>query len=74
MEKKDENNEPYGACCQYHLMIANTYNQLDLLLQVVETLQYNKVEIPRELLKKMFRGRKLAHVVHRLVRRLPTFL
>lgn len=53
VEKKDENDEP--ACCQYHLMITNSYNQLELLLEVVETLQYNKVEIPRELLAKMFR-------------------
>lgn len=43
MEKKDEQEPDYGACCQYHLVIANTYNQLDLLLQVIETLQCNKV-------------------------------
>ncbi|MGA9154672.1 MAG: hypothetical protein WBZ36_29160 [Candidatus Nitrosopolaris sp.] len=44
--KKDQNDEPYGACCQYHVVVANTYNQLDLLLQVIETLQCNKIEIP----------------------------
>jgi hypothetical protein len=30
--KKDENNEPYGACCQYHfeeMVVTNTYNQLE---------------------------------------------
>ncbi|MGA9149983.1 MAG: hypothetical protein WBZ36_05345 [Candidatus Nitrosopolaris sp.] len=53
--KKDEQEPDYGACCQYHLVVTNTYNQLDLLLQVIETLQCNKVEIPRELLAKMFR-------------------
>ena len=57
MGKKEEN-KPYGACCKNHfdeMVAVNTYNQLDLLLQVVEALQYNKTEIPRELLEKMFR-------------------
>jgi hypothetical protein len=57
--KTCESDKPvYGACCQYHfeeMMIANTYNQLELPVQVIETLQYNKAEIPRELLEKMFR-------------------
>ncbi len=64
--KACESDEPvYGACCQYHfeeMMIANTYNQLQLLLQVVEALQCNKAEIPRELLEKMFRITHLAGV------------
>ena len=60
VEKKfeGEGDEPYGACCQHHfeeMVVTNTYNQLELLLQVVEALQCNKAEIPRELLLKMFR-------------------
>jgi hypothetical protein len=59
-EKKyeGEGDEPYGGCCQHHfeeMMIANTYNQLELLIQVVEALQYNEAKIPHELLEKMFR-------------------
>jgi hypothetical protein len=49
---------------QYHfdaMVVANTYNQLQLLLQVIETLQYT-AEIPRELLEKMFRITHLAGV------------
>jgi superfamily II helicase len=58
VEKKfeGEGDEPYGACCQHHfeeMMINNTYNQLDMLLRVVEALQYGGGEIPTELLKKM---------------------
>jgi hypothetical protein len=64
--KKDESNEPdYGACCQYHfeeLVVTNTYDQLDLLLKMVEALQSNGAEIPRELLEKMFRITHLAGV------------
>ncbi|MGC2572542.1 MAG: hypothetical protein WA364_13605, partial [Candidatus Nitrosopolaris sp.] len=59
-----EGDEPYGACCQHHfeeVVVTNTYNQLQLLLQVVEALQckYVNAEIPRELLK-MFRITHLA--------------
>jgi hypothetical protein len=50
---------------QYHFdansIVANTYDQLQLLLQVIETLQYT-AEIPRELLEKMFRITHLAGV------------
>ncbi|MGA9149076.1 MAG: hypothetical protein WBZ36_00755 [Candidatus Nitrosopolaris sp.] len=49
---------------QYHfdaMVVANTYDQLQLLLQVIETLQYT-AEIPRELLEKMFRITHLAGV------------
>jgi len=56
VEKKfeDEDDEPYDACCQHHfeeMVVTNTYNQLELLLQVVEALQCNKAEIPRDLLE-----------------------
>jgi hypothetical protein len=49
------------TCCQYHfeqMMIANTYNQSQLLLQMVKALQDNGAEIPRELLEKMY---QIAH-------------
>jgi hypothetical protein len=52
VEKKYE-----GACCQHHfeeMMINNTYNQLDMLLRVVEALQYGGGEIQTELLKRMY--------------------
>jgi hypothetical protein len=37
------------------MMIANTYNQFQLLLEVVEALQGNVAEIPLELLENMYR-------------------
>jgi hypothetical protein len=50
-------NEPYGTCCREHfqnMLISNTYTQLEILLDQVNVFRLNGVEIPRELLKKMF--------------------
>ena len=33
----------------------NTFEQLDNLLEIVEALQYNEVEVPKELLEKISR-------------------
>lgn len=49
MEEKDD--EPLGACCQNHfeeMVTISSYNQLSILLQIIEALQYNEVEIPRD--------------------------
>ena len=46
-----------GACCAYHfqeMAVSYTYAQLALTLNVVEALQQNRIEIPSELLDRMY--------------------
>jgi hypothetical protein len=57
--------EPYGTCCESHfqdMMITNTFTQLTILLEQVNVFRLNGVEIPLELLKKMFNITHLANV------------
>ena len=57
--KRNKNDEaPIGGCCEDHfseMTAINTFEQLDNLLEIVEALQYNEVEVPKELLEKISR-------------------
>ena len=55
--------EPYGTCCESHfqdMMITNTFTQLTILLEQVNVFRLDGVEIPRELIQKMFNVAHLA--------------
>jgi hypothetical protein len=59
----EHENEIYGTCCETHfedMMVANTFKQLEILLQQLDVIRINGFEIPLELVEKMF---KISHLV-----------
>jgi len=56
--------EIFGTCCETHfneVLVANTFTQLANLLEVLDVIRQNEIEIPKELLKKMF---EITHLVN----------
>lgn len=62
----EESENGFGTCCMDHfnkmMMTTSTFNQFQILLQVIEIIQHNGIEIPRELLEKMLKVTHLAGI------------